>query len=107
MGKQRNMTFLKSFVFIYFCGGISCKVLLPNDGFKFNCGADICIYPLQYCDVANDGICKYCNEDLCNTEDVPQQCYTACSGKYIYNLKIIINLITEGYLIRSKCLPPF
>jgi len=58
--------------FTYVClfiHGILCKVVFPKDGFKFNCGSNMCNYPLMYCDVVN-GVCKYCSKHLCNTRDM-------------------------------------
>jgi len=78
MGNQRVKMFF-AWVFISLFQGITSGVLFPDKGFQFNCGVDICTFPLQYCDTAKD-VCKYCNKDLCNTDDVPQQCYKACTG---------------------------
>ncbi|VDI04425.1 Hypothetical predicted protein [Mytilus galloprovincialis] len=51
---------------------------LPEDGFKFNCGFDICTYPIQYCDT-EDKRCGYCSPDICNSDSIPTQCIAECN----------------------------
>ncbi|VDH90601.1 Hypothetical predicted protein [Mytilus galloprovincialis] len=51
---------------------------LPEVGFKFNCGFDICTYPIQYCDT-EDNRCGYCSDDICSSGSIPTQCTAECS----------------------------
>ncbi|OPL21317.1 hypothetical protein AM593_05969, partial [Mytilus galloprovincialis] len=58
---------------------------LPEVGFKFNCGFDICTYPIQYCDT-EDNRCGYCSDDICSSGSIPTQCTAECStveGAYL------------------------
>ncbi|CAG2186940.1 unnamed protein product [Mytilus edulis] len=52
--------------------------LTPEEGFKFNCGFDICTYPTQYCDT-EDNRCGYCSPDICNSGSIPTQCREECN----------------------------
>lgn len=51
---------------------------LPEEGFKFNCGFDICTYPIQYCDT-EDKRCGYCSQDICSSGSIPTQCRAECN----------------------------
>ena len=53
---------------------------LPEKGFKFNCGFDICTFPIQYCDT-EDKRCGYCSEDICHSDLIPPQCEAECNCK--------------------------
>lgn len=53
----------------------------PGRGFPFNCGQDLCTFPLQYCDT-DDYRCLYCSDDLCHTKDLPDQCRFYCKGNH-------------------------
>ena len=52
---------------------------LPEKGFKFNCGFDICTFPIQYCDT-EDKRCGYCSEDICHSDLIPPQCEAECNS---------------------------
>lgn len=62
---------------------------LPEPGFKFTCGVDICEFPIQYCDT-EDNRCGYCSVDLCNSGAIPQQCATACNGLSITTVQPVV-----------------
>ncbi|XP_063447548.1 uncharacterized protein LOC134727090 [Mytilus trossulus] len=60
---------------------VDCNVIMklsPEEGFKFNCGFDICTYPTQYCDT-EDNRCGYCSPDICNSGSIPTQCREECN----------------------------
>ena len=56
---------------------------LPDPGFKFNCGNDLCTYPVQYCDVGENR-CMYCSDDLCLLRNITPQCRPYCKSKFIF-----------------------
>lgn len=52
---------------------------LPERGFKFDCGFDICTFPTQYCDT-EDKRCGYCSVDICYSDLIPPQCEAECNS---------------------------
>ncbi|KAJ8317970.1 hypothetical protein KUTeg_003061 [Tegillarca granosa] len=72
------MGFLRVATFVVFLTGkIYCS--FPPENFRFNCMYDICTFPNQYCDL-QDQRCHYCNDDVCRSDKVPEQCQYRCKG---------------------------
>ncbi|XP_033752382.1 uncharacterized protein LOC117336102 isoform X2 [Pecten maximus] len=49
----------------------------PPEGFKFNCGHDTCVFPLQFCNVIKQ-YCEVCTIHACNELNVSSQCDQRC-----------------------------
>ncbi|XP_052068668.1 uncharacterized protein LOC127707949 [Mytilus californianus] len=54
---------------------------LPEESFKFNCGFDICTFPIQYCDT-EDKRCGSCSQDICSSDSIPTQCRAECNRMF-------------------------
>ncbi|OPL20951.1 hypothetical protein AM593_09599, partial [Mytilus galloprovincialis] len=82
--------------------------LIPEEGFKFNCGFDICTFPTQYCDT-EDNRCGYCSPDICNSGSIPTQCRVECNtieGVYVIAiialLLVICLYVKKGWKLYRK-----
>ncbi|OWF40862.1 uncharacterized protein LOC110463250 [Mizuhopecten yessoensis] len=49
----------------------------PPEGFKFNCGHDICVFPRDFCNIGKQR-CDVCTLDVCNELNVSSQCGQRC-----------------------------
>ncbi|XP_069122789.1 uncharacterized protein [Argopecten irradians] len=66
-------------VIIFLLPGVLMKeVHSPPEGFKFNCGLDICYYPRHFCNIHTQH-CETCTSSACNELGVSSQCQRRCT----------------------------